>query len=634
MKDQKLIACVTGASGMVGIRIAERLIQENYYVRVLSRKASYPYQNVEHFQGGLEDESLLSEFLKGAQSVFHCAAEKRVKKQMWAVNVDGTERLVRVVNSSKIESFCHVSSAGVVGSTKHKWIDENVSCRPQNLYEKSKWEAEKIVRNQLKNCRVIILRPANIFNNTFLGILKDLKSRSAKGFLIRLVNGREAAHLIHAIDVAAAAVYLTEQEFKAPNVFFVACDEDPLNSIEGIFKVFKDVRMQKGMVKSKAIPSLPLWVPYAIRTLRRGKGNPGDVRYSSAKLLSTGFRYPIGFRKAVKNSCRFQMGIPTDDFQKTEKDGAQAALNSVTILGGSGFIGRHLIRKLSKQMNTDLKVLIHRNEINHLDFPGPVRFIKGDILDKDTLLKVIKPGETVVNLVRLAPESRHLYSKVIECIASVCAERHARRLIHCSTVNVVGNFTGNHISENTPCNPKGGINRLNLELEKELRINASGRFDMVILRPTLVFGVGGQNLKKMIKELKAKHWLLKYLRSCLNFNRRMNLVGVDNVVEAIGFLIKTDEPINQKIFIISDDEDPNNNYRYIEKAIMRATNTPKYPLPLIPMPSIFIQMILILFNKEIFGIHRNYDWQRLKDAGYIKNLSFTEALDQFLSKVC
>ena len=45
---------------------------------------------------------------------------------------------------------------------------------------------------------------------------------------------------------------------------------------------------------------LPLIVPHILRQLQRGKGNRGDVRYSTEKLISEGFKFHLGVEGAVK----------------------------------------------------------------------------------------------------------------------------------------------------------------------------------------------------------------------------------------------------------------------------------------------------------------------------------------------
>lgn len=52
MDNSKTIVCVTGASGMVGRRIVERLIIDGYRVRALNRQKWFSLKDVEVFWGG------------------------------------------------------------------------------------------------------------------------------------------------------------------------------------------------------------------------------------------------------------------------------------------------------------------------------------------------------------------------------------------------------------------------------------------------------------------------------------------------------------------------------------------------------------------------------------------------------
>ena len=130
---------------MVGRKIVQRLLLRRYSVRILTRKSNFDNPAVEVFTGDLEDEKVLKLFLSNADLLFHCAAELHDKFKMWDVNVRGTERLLKIANDTSIKYLCYLSSAGVVGQTSVKWVDEKTTCNPQNTYEKSKWAAEQIV---------------------------------------------------------------------------------------------------------------------------------------------------------------------------------------------------------------------------------------------------------------------------------------------------------------------------------------------------------------------------------------------------------------------------------------------------------------------------------------------------------
>ena len=299
MANDKKVACVTGASGIIGSRIVKGLLQKRYTVRVLSRSNHFDDPRVELFCGGLEDEEVLRLFLRDAHLLFHCAAELNDETKMWEVNVLGTERLLNIAKESGIVYLCHMSSAGVVGKTSLFWVDEKSPCNPQNTYEKSKWSAEQMVSRGIKGCRVVILRPTNVVDGRRPGaFLLPMRGSWWDKFKV-LIKGGECAHIVHADDVAAAALYLISSSIESPQCFFVSCDHEPLNTFAGLWSLYRARKVDRSIEDVQPMLHLPLIVPYMIRRLWRGQGNRGNIRYSAEKLLSLGFKFPLDVKGAV-----------------------------------------------------------------------------------------------------------------------------------------------------------------------------------------------------------------------------------------------------------------------------------------------------------------------------------------------
>jgi len=300
------LACVTGATGLIGGRLVPRLLRQGYRVRVLSRRQSLAMDRVEVCCGGLEDEAAVREFLKGARLLFHCAAELADQSRMWDVNVAGTERLLRLAAAAGIEYLCHLSSAGVVGRTNQTWVTEAAPCQPQNLYERTKLEAERLAARLGSGCRTVILRPTNVVDHHKPGAL-GLPERAALADRLKVfVTGGECAHIVHAEDVAAAAVFFISAPLNRSEVFFVSCDHEPLNTVAGLWALYRACREGRPLERVKPVAHLPLIVPYWLRRLRRARGNRGDVRYSPKRLLATGFTFPLGLVGAIKQVIRDQ----------------------------------------------------------------------------------------------------------------------------------------------------------------------------------------------------------------------------------------------------------------------------------------------------------------------------------------
>ena len=293
-------ACVTGAFGMVGRRIVEKLLNQEYIVRTLSRQMRLEQKGVVNYRGGLEDKEVLDSFVSGADFLFHCAAELKDETKMSDVNIVGTEKIINAVKNSTIKFFSYLSSAGVVGLTNDKIVDENTSCNPITTYEKTKWEAEKIVAKGINGCKTIILRPTNVIDDLNLGALHLPMSGSLKSLLKVVIKGGECAHIIHAEDVAAAAMYFVSHQLSTPRCFFVSCDHEPLNTFAGLWSLYNAIQNRKPIDSVRPMKHLPIFIPFILRRLVRGHSNKGDVRYSSKKLLSEGFKFTLGLEGAIK----------------------------------------------------------------------------------------------------------------------------------------------------------------------------------------------------------------------------------------------------------------------------------------------------------------------------------------------
>lgn len=293
------IACVTGATGLVGSKIVERLIEIGYKVRILTRNRHFTSTEADCFIGSLNDKDVISKFVKDAEAVFHCAAEIYDENRMWETNVNGTKTLVQHVKEANIPFFCHMSTAVVVGLTERKLVDEATPCNPRDIYEKSKLAAEIIVRELQGNCRTLILRPTEIIDDMRPGGLSLVVHHTIPDRIKVFIKGAECTHLIHVDDVAAAAIYFFLKPLNMLDCFNLSYDDEPLNTFAGTWSVYN--AFKKGEPQQAAtIFHLPLFVPHLMRQLKRGKVNRGDVRYSSATLFSTGFSFQVGFIGAIR----------------------------------------------------------------------------------------------------------------------------------------------------------------------------------------------------------------------------------------------------------------------------------------------------------------------------------------------
>ena len=304
-------------------------------------------------------------------------------------------------------------------------------------------------------------------------------------------------------------------------------------------------------------------------------------------------------------------------------------MNEILITGVTGFIGKHLLRRLDGQKNIRIRALVHKKPDTGLLNKDNISVVEGDLTRRETLDKFCVRGATLVNLAYLGGRPRQDNLAAINNLLEACEKAGIKRFIHCSSAAVFGRVSNDMVTEDTVCTPSNEYEATKLEIEKAILERASGKFEIIILRPTAVFGPGGKNLLKLAGDLKSGNKTANYLKSCLFNTRKMNLVSVYNVVSAVELFINTEEKIGCDIYIVSDDDDQRNNYLYIEQYLMKSLSLNGYPVPVIPFPSFFLKLLLKLMGKTMFDPARVYSSQKLSNFGFKKNISFEDGLADF-----
>ena len=303
--------------------------------------------------------------------------------------------------------------------------------------------------------------------------------------------------------------------------------------------------------------------------------------------------------------------------------------SDIVIIGASGFIGKHLVNKIVNDQNYKIRLLKHKNLTSS---EGPrIEIIAGDLFNLDSLNELITETSIVVNLVYLVDKSFQENLDAISNIIKVCIEKKAKRLIHCSTAVVCGRAENNFISEETPSIPFDEYEIIKVAIENLLIKECKDHLELAIVRPTCVFGPNGKNLLKLINDLKNGNKFFNYLKSCLYNKRTMNLVSVHNVVSAIDFLIQYKSPLEQDVFLVADDEDLNNNFRDIEKKLMKDLGLKDYFFPRLVLPSSILSLVLKLSKKSNITPKRKFKTDKLKNIGWKSNHALFPEISSLLN---
>lgn len=303
---------------------------------------------------------------------------------------------------------------------------------------------------------------------------------------------------------------------------------------------------------------------------------------------------------------------------------------SICVLGGTGFIGRHLIDSLKRLTGIKVKILLH-NKKKRNDYPEHFQLVEGDIRLFGSLDRFLEPNAIVVNLVYLNSLSADDNIQAVDNLAKACIKVGVARLIHCSTAIVVGDVKDDVITEEIPCFPTNRYEKTKLKLENLLLDSLKDKCEIVIIRPTVVFGEGGKNLLKMANDLSSGMTSMTSLKASLYYRRRMNLVCVGNVVAAILFISQLEQKVSGERFIVSDDDVEENNYLDILNSLSNFFNLDPPKIINIPLRYALFKSLFLIFRGRKPNVHRIYSAEKLIALGFKKPIQFEKGIKQFAS---
>jgi len=176
-------------------------------------------------------------------------------------------------------------------------------------------------------------------------------------------------------------------------------------------------------------------------------------------------------------------------------------MNTIVVLGASGYIGQRLVAELVDAGNARVRVLSRsrQRDLAANAFPVGVDIVEGDLLDPDSLATLCEPDCTVIHLAYLWGAGEEQNLTTIRNLTKACKAAKVKRLIHLSTAMVTGRTRQDQITEAEACRPLTEYATTKLKIEQAVINAGDGSFDIAILRPTAVFGPGSENLKNSRK---------------------------------------------------------------------------------------------------------------------------------------
>jgi nucleoside-diphosphate-sugar epimerase len=299
--------------------------------------------------------------------------------------------------------------------------------------------------------------------------------------------------------------------------------------------------------------------------------------------------------------------------------------NIYCIIGATGFLGRHLVQRLTTEGVRSIRCLSRHRQV-----PGlPIDWIVGNLHDERSLQNLIVRDAIVVNFAFDAAVTHAQNVLSARLLGQACVAARAQRLLHVSTAAVAGRAVGDTIDESTACKPRSRYERTKLDLELALSAETDGKLCSTIIRPTAVFGRGGRNLVKLARQTVAGYPLQRQIMAYFHGRRQLNLVAIENVVAAVTHMAAVPAEHARGVFVISDDCSENNNYAYVESRLARAFGK------LLPastghsLPTPMLSLLLRLCGRSNVNPRRRYSCAKILGTGFSHPVAFEIALDAY-----
>ena len=284
---------VTGASGFIGSRLSQQLLENGHTVTGLVNEKNLDNSRIKTINVDLTDSTFTIPD-ENYDVVFHLAAVtpmEKNKKKIKKVNYDGSVNLFNQIKD-KTKFLVYVSGLGVFGEPNNT-IDENSSLNPHTNYAKVRLEAQQYLE---ENCKKHSLPFTVVYLGEVYGnggwFTSQIISRLRKGSFKLPKSGDYYRCVVHVDDVVNALIAIAENN--SYNDSFIVTDSNPI-----LFKDFINFTCDKLGVKHPG--SIPTFFAKTVLGGDFVKLLTTSIKTSNAKISKLcKFSYP-SYKEGVQS---------------------------------------------------------------------------------------------------------------------------------------------------------------------------------------------------------------------------------------------------------------------------------------------------------------------------------------------
>ena len=245
---------ITGGSGFIGQRLCSSLKDQGYNIVAPTRNDVGDYNYIKNW----------GEIIKGADIVIHLGAiahracSEVSDNEYIITNRDLTDKLIAASIKESIKKFIFISTSKVYGEKGIVPFKETDNIKPQDIYSKSKSEAEnKLISANNNNTNIIILRIPLVYGPGVKANFKKLMFLSKLPVGIDYSIFKNKKSYLSLYNFVSVIKYIIEYEFTENKNIFNVTDNCPY-SVEQIvneyreicgLKKIKSIKVKEGQVK-------------------------------------------------------------------------------------------------------------------------------------------------------------------------------------------------------------------------------------------------------------------------------------------------------------------------------------------------------------------------------------------------